>query len=285
MHTDSFDALGTRWWIELFDDKTKEQADAAFGRVRFSVTTFEATYSRFKPNSLISQLNIERKLEHPPAELIAMLTFAKDAYQNTEGVFNILTGHIQEERGYGFGYGCAATQTPGNPVHDIYVSSETITISNAATIDFGGFGKGWLIDSLAKELKAAGWEYFLINGGGDMFVTSERGEPIEIHLEHPTKPGFSVGSTRLKDLAFAASSPHKRQWQTDGQTYSHLMPATTGAVASFIIASSTRDADMFATTTALLPEADCAILATRGNLGVARYTYATNTLWSINWPR
>jgi len=248
-HTFTIDALGTRWWIEIFEDISEERSAVVKDDCASFISTFEANYSRFKSNSYISILNAERELQNPSQELIDLLTFGKTKYLETNTLFNIFTGHIQEAKGYDAEYSFMMSDTiplPGNPVTDLIISDSKIKLNGSAKIDLGGFGKGYLIDLLADFLKSTHTlKYFLINGGGDIYATSDNEKPIEIHLEHPTKPGTSVGTTTLLNQAFAASSPHKRSWTTPAGTQNHIIG--NAGDSSYIKADSAKEADVLAT--------------------------------------
>ncbi|MCA9362281.1 FAD:protein FMN transferase, partial [Candidatus Kaiserbacteria bacterium] len=214
----------------------------------------------------------------------ALLQYGKGLYLRTNTHFNLLTGHILEARGYDATYSFESrepeNETPGNPITDLLISEEKIELLHG-NVDIGGFGKGYLIDELARILQTEfALKYFLINGGGDMYATSEQEEPIEIYLEHPTKARHFIHRTTLLNQGFAASSPFKRIWQSHEQTYTHIVTNDTAPrVASFIKADSARDADAFATTALMLSEAELQQLAKTESFSVARFTPATNQLW------
>ena len=96
----TFEALGTKWWIELFESISEQRLTALKKDCEAFIMTFEDNYSRFKPNSCISIINRGRALKEPSQELIDLLTFGKQKYLETDTLFNILTGHIQEAKGY-----------------------------------------------------------------------------------------------------------------------------------------------------------------------------------------
>jgi thiamine biosynthesis lipoprotein len=152
-------------------------------------------------------------------------------------------------------------------------------------LDVGGFGKGWAIDQVAALLNNEGMKEYLINAGGDMYGTSERGQPITIYLEHPTTPNWYLEQTTLFHQGFAASTRTKRQWRHHNQTYSHIIDTTPTHLVSpdydtgvFIKASQTVMADAFATTGLLIPPDTLFALATIHELGVAIYQPSTQSL-------
>lgn len=284
MNTYTFQALGTKWWVEVFDETDGKTLKAAFGSLERFTHEYEAKYSRFRPDSLVSKLNRERVLEEPDEECHALLGYGKQLYLGTNTHFNFLTGHIQEARGYDATYTFKPHEpedlSPGNPITDLLISEEKIELQHG-NVDLGGYGKGYLIDEIAKLLKEQfSLRYFLINGGGDIYATSKQDTPIQIFLEHPTKPSHFIHATTLKDQGFAASSPFKRSWHSNDKTYTHIISnSNVLPVASFVKAISACDADAFATTALLLEESELESLAHQESFSVARFNPATNQLW------
>lgn len=218
-------ALGTTWLVELFDEVTSEKADETNGLIRLFLSDFESKYSRFNPDSLISTLNRTKTLAHPDPITLTILRLGQQFYSDTGGVFNCLVGEHLVARGYDADYSFAPKAEPTdfpNPLSDLSITDTEITLKKGL-IDLGGYGKGYLIDRLAELLHEHDFHYFLINGGGDMYATSDHSEPITIYLEHSTAPGTYIAKTTLKDQDFAASSTHKRRWKVSGKEYSHLV--------------------------------------------------------------
>lgn len=79
-----FEAIGTHWWLELYEGKTF--SDELRGDILAYAEDFNAQYSRFH-TSLVGQLNKGKKVEYPPAELLAMLAFSRELYEASEGAF------------------------------------------------------------------------------------------------------------------------------------------------------------------------------------------------------
>ncbi len=280
----TFEAIGTQWWIEIFDEMSETELEATKVRLELLSSSFNSNYSRFRDDSYIGILNHKRRLEYPTEECRALLMYGKQLYVRSNGAFNLLTGHIQEARGYDSSYSFTpnetVTETICSPLTDLDIS-ETEIVLHCGNVDLGGYGKGWLIDKLAADLKKHEIHHFLINGGGDMYGTSEAdGKPITIYLEHPTEPGKYLIETTLLNQGFAASSPFKRRWKSGDKTYSHIIATTDiQEVATFIKATTATDADAFATVAMLWPEASLPTLAKAEHLAIARFDPATNEFW------
>lgn len=263
-HTiEKFQGIGTYWWVEIFDEDFDPMRIDTF--VKDTMATFEANYSRFKEDSLLSQLNTNRVLEKPSGEMLELLFTGVCFYTESKGVFNFAMGKTLSDRGYDAKYSFTSKQQENtSPAPDLKqvlsIDTQKIELLDPDVhIDFGGFGKGFLIDKLAKGLhKELGLKYFLINGGGDMYVTSERGEPFELYLEHPTHEGEYLHKIYLEDKAFCSSSPYKRRWKdrATGEIKTHILnPDDIDAqisTAAFTVAKTAAEADAYATVATII---------------------------------
>ena len=263
-------ALGTVWWIEIFDDISEEKAEAVYDGLGFFITTFENKLSRFKPDSLVGQLNQNHTLTTTDPDFNFLIHESQRLFLETNGLFNILLGKILENIGYDQNYSFIPknqNQPPDFPnlTTDLKITGDTFKLTKGH-LDLGGIGKGYLIDLIAQKLQTEyDLKFFLINGGGDMYATSDHGQPIAIYLEHPIKTDTFLKTTTLKNQGFAASSPHKRRWKIKDQTFSHIInPEKTGLIAygSFIKSdTSALEADVFATIALIAPLPDFKLLA------------------------
>jgi thiamine biosynthesis lipoprotein len=240
------DALGTHWWIESL---TGEFSSDVRKMVTNYITHFQQAYTRFSDTSLLGQLNKEKRLASPPSDMLAMLNFARNMHEATNGVFNISVGGELLARGYG------KVSSKGSISHNMWdelkATPEEITIPEGMSLDFGGFGKGWLIDELGELLERYGVQHYIINGGGDILVNAP--EPIELALEHPTDLKKSIGSTKVQRGALAVSSTIKRSWSKDGQRQHHIIdprskaPSDNDVISTYVRANSALIADTCAT--------------------------------------
>lgn len=244
-----FDGLGTRWECELFGDITDDKLCQLRELLVAELTRFTKLYSRFDEDSLISRLNKQSELHHPPAELRDMLLFSKKMFDDSEGVFNISVGGVLNAKGYGKVDLTAKVNL--DFWQSVIIDDDLISIPNGSVIDFGGFGKGWLIDEFAQILRDKNIDQFIVNGGGDLFVQSD--ELIEIALEHPMDSSKKIGQTRIGFGALAASSTLKRVWTHSGNNYNHIInpfsgeSSDNGVIGTFVKADTALIADVVAT--------------------------------------
>ena len=248
----TIESLGTIWHIEIFEDISSQEKKDLHLKISAELQRFNDTYSRFLPTSLVSRLNNERMIIDPPQEFKELLQIAVEWYIRTEGAFNILVEDELVRRGYDAAYSFReAHQTPKPPSSlntSLTISDNCVQLSEGR-IDFGGFGKGYAIDTIATLLKNNNIQYFLINGGGDMYVTSNNEEAVDIFLEHPTIKQAYLAKVALKNQGFASSSTHTRRWG-DHEKH-HIVNTTsndTSYDASYVVAKNTVTADIVATT-------------------------------------
>lgn len=240
-----FEALGTHWWIEIWNDPPQSSVQCIVNEV----ARFERTYSRFKPDSQFSILNRQKRLVQPTTELLAMLAFAKEMHETSNGIFNISVGGTLARTGYGRGQ---SAHTDNHLWEKIIIRDDEIVLPNECEIDFGGFGKGWLIDRVGALLRNEGHTHYVINGGGDILVSAPN--PIELALEHPLDPSQMIGNTRLVRGALAVSSSVKRAWVQGGIHYHHIIdPRTDSSSSSDILTTYVRaDSALIADTMATI---------------------------------
>lgn len=260
--TYEFDAIGTHWWCELLDDD-QEFTPALIAGVDEICAVFDRRYSRFRDDSFVMELYRTGRLTNPPEDMVRMFRYAHDIYAATEGVFDIAVGATLHRLGYGKReYAGVAPQHIWDQIH---YSKDEITAPQGIMLDFGGQGKGWLIDQISVYLREQGVRSFIVNGGGDMYVASS--EPVAIGLEDPGDPTVAYGQTFLCDQALAASSIRKRTWtDSKGKSHHHIIDPLTGeasksgAVGVFVKAETATIADTLATVLIVRPDMEKALV-------------------------
>jgi FAD:protein FMN transferase len=258
-----FDALGTHWWIEILDNPIDDAIEAL---IRARVLQFQDDYSRFLSASYVGRLNHDKQLFAPPAELVDMLLFARDMHTATNGIFNISVGATLTDLGYGQGQ--QGTRLRAVFWDSVQITADLIKIPADTEIDLGGLGKGWLIDTVGQLLQLHGHDHYVINGGGDILVSSP--VPVELALEHPTDATKQIGTTRITRGALAVSSTKKRVWKKADAVHHHIIDpridssSDSNIAATYIRASSARIADVMATVLLIAPDQNDVLVAAYG---------------------
>lgn len=224
--------------------------------IQTRIRQFDDVYSRFKPTSYIGMLNTTHMLVHPPAELLAMFSFAHKMYGATEGAFNVSVGAALQNLGYG--KKLKSREVYPNFWDETTYNEDMLSIPKGASVDFGGFGKGWLLDQLAVFLERSGFTYYVINGGGDIVVNAETS--LEFALEHPYESGKMIGTTKIKHGGLGVSSNVKRQWVKDGHRYHHIidpstaLPSESDVISTYVKAETALISDTLATVLLIRPD-------------------------------
>jgi len=119
-------------------------------------------------------------------------------------------------------------------------------------LGIAGLAKGYRIDRAAGVLESRGITDFVVNGGGDMRVsTSSTGTHWPIQVVHPRRDA-PLGTIELASGAIATSGDYEWFFEQAGVRYHHILDPTTGRPArkctsATVIAENAMDADALAT--------------------------------------
>ncbi|MEO6729107.1 MAG: FAD:protein FMN transferase [Candidatus Dojkabacteria bacterium] len=222
MKSFEFEAIGTHWFIEVYDDIVANDFEIILEKIVEHCKVFENNYSRFKDTSLVSKLNKDKVLNNPSAEFIEILELGKNAKEITDGHFDIAVGKVLENKGYDAVYSFKSKESKIEK--EIIFSKDKIELSENTRIDFGGIGKGYLIDRVSELIMKEGIKYFFINAGGDIYATSNEDEPLEFALENPFALDEMIGTIEIKNKALASSAGNRRKWKDQkGKEHHHLI--------------------------------------------------------------
>jgi thiamine biosynthesis lipoprotein len=217
-----FEGIGTHWWIKVYNDDI-DLLDIE-KEVLQIVKEFEQNYSRFIPASFISRLNTLKFIENFPIELFEMVSYSENLKKISNGYFNIFVGSTLEQLGYDKDYSFKAKEIRSiNNNTFIKLTKDLIQITKDSSIDLGGLGKGWLIDKIKNYLLKKDMPHFYINGGGDIYASSNKGVPIEFVLENPFDKSEMIGNIKIKNRGIASSSANRRRWKDEDKEYHHLI--------------------------------------------------------------
>jgi thiamine biosynthesis lipoprotein len=243
---DNYQALGTAFWVECFDSDTNEvtRQSVASG-IQKILQEFESKYSRFKEDSLVRKLSKGEKIKEDK-DFLAMLEYGDRLSKDTDGLFSLFKANKLVQKGYG--EKSFYIQNQEEEMSTLCHENGDIFLSHPMGVDLGGVGKGYVIDMIANYLQQEGIQYFLINGGGDMYATSDNGKGIAILLEHPLEKEMYIGEIDLYHNGFAASSSFKRMWAHEGKEKNHFVGGDEEIWgASFVVGKNALTADALAT--------------------------------------
>ena len=98
-------------------------------------------------------------------------------------------------------------------------------------VNLGGIGKGYAIDRGVEILRRNGFSNFMIQAGGDLFVSGLKdGRPWRVGIQDPRgAAGRIFAAIDLTNSTFSTSGDYERSFVKDGRRYHHIIDPETGA--------------------------------------------------------
>ena len=97
--------------------------------------------------------------------------------------------------------------------------------------DFGGIGKGWIVDRMLEQLAARGYGNASIDAGGNLAVSGRRNERawrIGIRDPRGTDTPSLLATMDARDEAVITHGDDQRYFEHDGVRYAHLLDPRSG---------------------------------------------------------
>ncbi len=223
----------------LWLDATPEQAQAAITAVLAEVTRLEQRYSRYRPDSLLSQINQVADQGGQmvvDAETAALLDYAQTCYRQSDGLFDITAGRLRQLWRFGDPQARLPTkaQLHAQLAHigwdKLRWTAPVLTFPvPGLALDLGGIVKEYAVDRAAGLAQEQGITSGVINLGGDIRVLGPRpdGSPWRVHIQHPRQAG-ELAALTLRCGAVASSGDYARCLVVDGVRYGHILNPRTG---------------------------------------------------------
>jgi FAD:protein FMN transferase len=203
------------------------------------VAWFEARYSRFIPDSLISHINAaagEHWVEIDP-ETEALFNLCQEMIFFTRGVFDPTSLPLIRLWNW-------KANLPVIPTADAIAATQEIVgwrkierrkggiilPRQGMCLDLGGIGKEYAVDRVLTMALQHGIPNVLVDFGQDVRV---HGEPPErgawhIGLDDPTNPGHCWTGVAVNNHAVATSGDYLRNFKKDGRRYGHIIDPRNG---------------------------------------------------------
>lgn len=209
----SFEAIGTQWWIGVYEPITHTRLVRLQREVAVRIETFDMKYSRFRADSLVTQIAQQAGEYRLPEDAEPLLAFYRQLYDATAGRVTPLIGQTLSDAGYGANYSLKPGVLHEPPRWDAAMTYRggLLTTQQTVLLDFGAAGKGYLVDIIANLLQSAGVGQLCVDAGGDMYCVG-LGTPLRIGLENPDDPSQVVGVAELSRGALCGSAGNRRAW-------------------------------------------------------------------------
>lgn len=225
-----FEAIGTAWQI----DTATPLEDAVRSDVLGRIKRFDKAWSRFRDDSLISDIARGPGVWELPGEAVQLLSFYDELYELTGGAVNPLIGRTLADLGYDPAYSLTRSARVADVPDWSSVKREgsVITTAEPLVIDVGAAGKGLLVD-LVSSIISQHTNQFTVDASGDMYHGGTI--PIRVALEHPADPTRAIGVVELDpEDALCGSATNRRAW---GDGLHHVLDGRTGTPTSDVVAT------------------------------------------------
>ncbi len=200
-----FEAIGTHWVIDVFGAPPGVLRETLLATIKRRTETFDTRFSRFRKGTLVEAMSQRAgayKIQRSERRLIYLY---KELYHITDGYFTPLIGQPLADAGYDDIYSLTEKKIihPTERWEDVLeLSANMLTLKKPALLDFGGAGKGYLVDEVSAIIQKSGAQSHCVDAGGDMYYWSRQNIPINVGLEHPHNNTQIIGTILATCLFF-----------------------------------------------------------------------------------
>jgi thiamine biosynthesis lipoprotein len=266
----TFPALGTTCELQYASPEGDRQATAFEYEAVNWVWAFEAKYSRFRADSLVSRINraAGREWIEVDPEMEQLLKLCDTLHLMTHGLLDPTALPLIQLWNW-------KAQNPRIPADKEIAAARRLVgwakVQRAPgriflpepgmALDFGGFGKEYAVDIVAQIAQSHGVADVLVDFGHDLRVLgAPPGRPAwHIGLEDPRRPGTSWASVALRgSRGIASSGDYVRCFEIEGRRYGHIIdprtgwPVANGCAQATVIADTCLQAGVLSTTAFVL---------------------------------
>jgi thiamine biosynthesis lipoprotein len=280
MHAWGFEAIGTAWQIDTRDPVAPDVRAAVLERI----DEFDRSWSRFRPDSLVSDIASGPGEWQLPDEADHLFRFYAELNDATDGAVNPLVGRTLSDLGYDATYSLVPSGVRSDVPYwsTLDLTDDRLRTDEPVLIDVGAAGKGLLVDEVAAII-GRHTHQFTVDASGDLYHGGTT--PLRIALEHPLAPTRAIGVAEIDPQdALCASATNRRAW---GDGLHHVIDARTGrptddVIATWVVvAGSCMWADGLATAHFF---ADPGVLMDRFQHEFVRMHADGRVLWSPDFP-
>lgn len=231
----TFSALGGS--NELLAYGEPELVRRAFTAVETEVRRIEAKFSRYRSESIISQVNAAAgfKPVSVDEETAALFSYADQCFRESDQLFDITSGVLRKVWDF------KAKKVPNEA--DLakvlpligwekisWKAPDIFLPTPGMEVDLGGIGKEYAADRAAFVATNCGLTSVLINLGGDIRALGPKpdGRPWEVGIKHPREDRKVLANLKLTTSGLATSGDYERFFVVAGQRYCHILNPKTG---------------------------------------------------------
>jgi FAD:protein FMN transferase len=212
------------------------------------ITRLEAIFSLYRPDSALARLNADGVLDHPPLELVEVMSFAAALARQSDGAFDMTVQPLFEL--YARHFADAGADPAGPPPvriaealrlvdhRAVDIASDRIALGRRGMgVTLNGIAQGYVTDRVAALLSAEGLDNLLLDlgelrGSG----RHPQGRPWRAAVSDPSAPGETLFTVDLHERAgglpaLATSGGYGMHFDS-ARRHHHLFDPVTGHSAS-----------------------------------------------------
>ncbi len=251
-----FDAIGTTWKIDIRDEVSAEEASFLKKTIHDRIEIFDKNYSRFRSDSLVTQMSHFAAVYTLPNDAKPLMDMYKKMYDLTGGMLTPLIASLMVEAGYDANYSLLPKELhhPAKWEDVLEYKFPTLTLKQAALLDFGAIGKGYVIDIVANILREKNIQSFTVDAGQDIFYVNKESQVLRVGLENPSNFNQVIGVAEIYNQSVCGSSGSRRKWSK----FHHIMhpfalESVKNVLATWAVAPSALEADALASALFFVP--------------------------------
>ncbi len=224
-----FQAWSCTFSLELIESNCDSEHIVA--EIKDHLDTYEKTFSRFKPESLVSQLNNGKSIIPTPL-FESVLSVATDLSKKLDN--SCFNPHIDLEA-YGYSQSIETQNfTKANPKlsplpkfpEGLERQGNKLQLKPGSCIDFGSFLKGYLSEQIAEKYKNCA-RGIIVNFGGDISVRGRdvHSKNFDMGIFNPITHQDEI--ILLNNQSLSTSGTYKRRWHIEGEDHHHILDPKT----------------------------------------------------------
>ena len=197
----------------------------------------EAKYSRYRPDSWLSQVNAAAGSAWVPcdAETLGLMDYAAQLFESSDGLFDITSGVLRRVWNFKTGHYPSdeelARVLPLVGFHNVQRKGALLRLAQKGMeLDFGGIGKEYAVDRVAALLRQAGVHSGMVNFAGDVQVLGPKpdGQAWLMAIQNPRAPAQRSAYMPVMQGAMTTSGDYERAFVHEGARHCHILNPKTG---------------------------------------------------------
>lgn len=278
--------MGSTFSVSWVDSKPHPDVPVEIDRVLQRVIDLMSTYDS---DSELSRFNRSDSTDWFPVapELVEVVTIAREISYESHGAFDVTVKPLVQA--WGFGPNGASSPPTDAELHAAsrrfgYWRLELRDNPPALRkqipgleLDLNAIAPGYAVDRIAQALEARGITNYLVDVGGEIRVSGEKGGGAKwrIAVEMPDRDARTAESVyEFQNTAIATSGDYRNYYERDGKRVSHTIdprkgrPIDHNLASVTVLSSSAARADALATALSVLGPDEAYALASRTHLSV-----------------